>query len=131
MSPSNGPHLTLAMIVANDVAGLQRTLDSVGAQVDEIVVCDTGEDEAVTQCAQAHGARAVQHPWCDSFSVARNECLRHVQGKWILWLDAGETISVEDLIALRQQLQGTEPHTAFMLLVKAPRRTNRLLARDA
>src|SRR5262245_3088738 len=46
----NEPQLSLAMIVRNDLARLQHTLANVAHAVDEIVVCDTGEEEGAVAC---------------------------------------------------------------------------------
>jgi tetratricopeptide (TPR) repeat protein len=108
------------MIVADDAEGLERTLASVGGHVDEIVVCDTGSDESVGVCAAAHGAHVVVHPWCDSFAAARNECLRHVNGRWILWLDARETMMPEDIAGLRGYVEQHAANHAGLLLIKIP-----------
>jgi hypothetical protein len=123
MSPASPqePRLTLAMIVANDPSGLQRTLASVAAYVDAIVICDTGEDEQVAACGRSFGVQVLAHPWCDSFALARNECLRQItRGSWVLWLDAGETMTQADIQGLRAYVDQHEPKMAGMLLVKTP-----------
>lgn len=115
------PRLSLAMIVANDAAGLERTLESVHGLVDDIVICDTGDRDSSRAAALKYRCRVVQQPWCDSFSVARNECLRHVQGDWVLWLDAGETMSAEDQQQLQAHVRQTPADkTAYLMVVKRP-----------
>jgi len=39
--------------------------------------------------------------WCDSFSAARNESLRHARGRWVFWMDSDDTISPDNGRKLR------------------------------
>ncbi len=114
------PMLTLAVTVANNNAGLKQTLASVHEFVDQIVVCDNGEAECAAAVVAEFDGRYIAQPWCDSFSLARNEGLRHASGRWILQLDAGETMLAADLADLRAQLAMVEPKSAYLLLVKVP-----------
>lgn len=121
MTAAAHPRLSLAMIVANDPEGVERTLASVHDVVDDIVICDTGDRDSSRALAQQFRGRVIQQPWCDSFSVARNECLRHVLGDWVLWLDAGETLTDTDKQGLRDHVQRTAAGTtAYMMIVKRP-----------
>src|SRR5688572_24897499 len=90
--------LSVAMIVRNAEDLLCQSLDSVRAIADEIVVLDTGSTDGTVDSARAAGAEVHVSPWQDDFAAARNECLTHVRGNWVLWVDAGETI--DDVAAL-------------------------------
>jgi len=93
--------LTLAMIVKNESERLPECLASVKPIVDEIVVVDTGSSDDTVEVARSQGARTVTYDWCDDFSAARNESLRHATGDWILMLDADEVIAESDLPRVR------------------------------
>ena len=41
-------------------------------------------------------------PWCDDFSAARNESLRHATGDWLFWMDSDDTIPPECGRGLRE-----------------------------
>ena len=41
------------------------------------------------------GGRLFHFPWCDDFSAARNESLRHARGEWLFWMDSDDTIPAE------------------------------------
>jgi glycosyltransferase involved in cell wall biosynthesis len=41
------------------------------------------------------GGRLFHFSWCDDFSAARNESLRHARGDWIFWMDSDDTIPPE------------------------------------
>ena len=85
--------LTLAMIVKDDELGVAETIASVRNIVDEIVVLDTGSSDQTATIAEQNGARVIRSEWQDDFSAARNECLSHINSRWVLWLDAGETMT--------------------------------------
>lgn len=115
------PCLSVA-IVARDAADLlAETLKSIRAVADEIVVLDTGSTDATRTVAEEFEVVLQTRPWDNDFAAARNECWSHVRGQWVLWLDAGETLSPEDAAALQEFVAGPAHHaTAYMLLVTTP-----------
>src|SRR5437660_1581456 len=99
LKPTNrGPRLSVAMIVRSCAAELAATLRSVRDLADEIVVLDTGSTDGTREVASQCGARVFQQPWADDFAAARNACLAHASGEWVLWLDAGETLPAESAV---------------------------------
>jgi tetratricopeptide (TPR) repeat protein len=53
------------------------------------------------EVAARFGAKVADFPWADSFSAARNECLRYATGKWIMWLDADDRLDADNRARLR------------------------------
>src|SRR5258708_6353925 len=45
--------------------------------------------------SREYGARMFEFAWCDDFSAARNESLKHARGEWIFWMDSDDTIPEE------------------------------------
>jgi tetratricopeptide (TPR) repeat protein len=86
------PRLSLCMIVRDSARTLRACLESIRPWVDEIVVVDTGSHDGTPTMARQFGARVFEFPWCDDFSVARNESLKHAQGEWLFWMDSDDTI---------------------------------------
>lgn len=82
--------LSLCMIVRNEAETLPRCLQSVSGIVDEAIVLDTGSTDLTVQVARSLGAQVYETLWHNDFALARNECLRHAQGEWVLVLDADE-----------------------------------------
>ena len=66
----------------------------------EVLVCDTGSDDATVVLAQQAGARVIQLPW-EGFGTSKNKANALASHPWILQLDADET--ADD--TLIQQLQ--------------------------
>ncbi len=91
------PTISLCMIVKNEEQFLEKCLQSVQGLVDEIVIVDTGSTDKTPEIAKKFTQKVFNFQWCDDFSAARNESLKHATGDWILVLDADETISRQDL----------------------------------
>src|SRR5579884_1319722 len=107
------PDLTLCMIVKNEERVLARCLDSVTALAPEIVVVDTGSTDATAAIAAARGARvsAFDFAFVD-FAAARNHALRQASGRWILALDADETLLAES-VPLIQEIVARDDTAAY------------------
>lgn len=88
-----GPKVSLCMIVKNEEKNLAGCLESVRSLVDEMIVVDTGSSDKTLEVARSCGARVFSFPWNEDFSAARNECLRHAHGDWVLVLDADERVN--------------------------------------
>ncbi|HEY9647638.1 MAG TPA: glycosyltransferase family 2 protein, partial [Chroococcidiopsis sp.] len=101
-------NLSLCMIVRNESEPLPRCLASVRSLVDEMVIVDTGSTDETVAIAQSFGAQVFHAEWQDDFAAARNEALQHVNGKWVLVLDADEEIAPDSVPALRQIMQDDE-----------------------
>jgi FkbM family methyltransferase len=94
--------LSLCMIVRDSARTLEACLNSIRPWVDEMVVVDTGSKDDTPALAARLGARVFHFPWCDSFSAARNESLRHARGAWVFWMDADDTIDTDNGRKLRE-----------------------------
>lgn len=98
--------LSLCMIVRDNAGTLGPCLESIRPWVDELVIVDTGSTDATPRIAEDHGARLFHFPWCDDFSAARNESLRHARGEWLFWMDSDDTITPECGRGLRDVAYG-------------------------
>jgi tetratricopeptide (TPR) repeat protein len=93
--------VSLCMIVKNEERFLRACLESVRGAVDEICIVDTGSTDATREIAAEFGARVVERPWRSDFAWARNEALALATRRWILVLDADETLRPESIPTLR------------------------------
>ncbi|HWR45115.1 glycosyltransferase [Sporomusa sp.] len=94
--------ISLCLITKNEEHCLARCLESVQQLVDEIIVVDTGSEDATVKIAAELGASVFFFHWVDDFSAARNYAISKAQGQWILVLDADEVLaplSRQDLFA--------------------------------
>src|SRR5262249_29548303 len=83
---------TLCMIVKDEERNLADCLRGFAPLFDQVVVIDTGSTDRTREIAKGFGAEVYDFPWCDSFSAARNESLRHATGDWVMWADADDRI---------------------------------------
>jgi len=99
------PLISAAMIVRNEERFLEDCLVSLQGFADEVVIVDTGSSDRTREIATAHGARLYDMAWRDDFSLARNFALDQASGDWILYIDADERVTADDVHALRADLE--------------------------
>jgi glycosyltransferase involved in cell wall biosynthesis len=95
------------MIVKNEERNLPRCLDSVRDLAGELIVVDTGSTDQTARIAAGYGAEVIPFDFTRvDFAAARNCAIARASGRWILVLDADETLDrasvpvVERLVAL-------------------------------
>lgn len=115
MVMSAPPSLTLCMIVRDEAARLPACLHSVRGLADEIVIVDTGSVDTTRDVALAAGAILVERPWDGDFSAARNAGLAVATGRWILVLDADETLPRESHGAIATIVVGKADHACQLV----------------
>lgn len=98
------PLLSLCLIARNEERFLPQCLESVQGVADEIVLVDTGSEDATIAIAERFGARVVRYPWHDHFAAARNQALAAATGRWMLVLDADERLDPTAGPPLRQAI---------------------------
>ncbi|WP_415944924.1 glycosyltransferase [Selenomonas montiformis] len=109
--------ITGCYLVRNEAAQLRRSLQSIQGQVDEILVVDTGSSDDSVKAAEEYHARILRYPWQADFSKARNFALEHLQGDWVVFLDADEYVSPETASHLRGIIEA-QPAEVDLLLVR-------------
>ncbi len=101
--------LSLCMIVKNEERNLPRCLDSARGLAGECIVVDTGSTDRTPSIAAGCGAAVVPFDFkIVDFAAARNHAIARASGRWILMLDADETLDraaapmIEKLVALNK-----------------------------
>jgi glycosyltransferase involved in cell wall biosynthesis len=85
--------LSLCMIVKNEERSLAGCLDSVRDLCGELILVDTGSTDATPRIAARYGAVVIPFAFTFvDFAAARNRGLERASGRWILVLDADETL---------------------------------------
>jgi glycosyltransferase involved in cell wall biosynthesis len=95
------------MIVKNEERNLPRCLDSVRDLAGELIVVDTGSTDQTPRIAARYQAEVIPFDFTTvDFAAARNRAIARASGRWILMLDADETLDrasvpiLESLVAL-------------------------------
>ena len=89
--------VSLCMIVKDEELFLRDCLESIKNVIDQIVIVDTGSRDATIDIAKEYKASIYHFKWCDDFSAARQESIKHANCDWILYLDADERLRPESI----------------------------------
>jgi len=115
-----GNTISVCMIAKNEEENIKNSLECARKFADEIIVVDTGSEDATPEIARSMGAKVYFFPWCDDFSAARNESLKYATCDWILWLDADDIIddvNIERIKELKKILP-PEKNEAYLFLIE-------------
>ena len=103
----NRQRVSLCMIVRDEEKNLEACLAPVADLFDEIIIVDTGSQDGTIEIARRFTPHVHHFQWCDDFSAARNESLRHATGDWIFWLDADDRVGPSQVADLRRFVRAT------------------------
>jgi tetratricopeptide (TPR) repeat protein len=99
MSSSNGTQpvekISLAMIVRNCAADLDRCLASIRQYVDDACIVDTepgGSTDGTREVLKKYDCRILDFPWINDFSAARNFSFDQCLHDAVLWLDSDDVV---------------------------------------
>jgi glycosyltransferase involved in cell wall biosynthesis len=99
--------ITAALIVKNEERTLPCCLESIGDAVDQIVVVDTGSEDATREVARRYGAEVHEFAWRQDFSAARQFSFDCARGTWVFWVDADD--EVLNAAAIRESTAAADP----------------------
>ena len=99
--------LSACLIVRDAAEDLAWCLEGLAGEVDEIVVVDTGSQDATKTIARRFTKQVHSFAWNDDFSAARNFALSKVRGRWVFCPDSDERLMGERG-ALRRAVKGAE-----------------------
>lgn len=118
-------HVSLTMIVKDEEENLPACLASLPEGFQDTVIVDTGSSDRTRDVASRLGARVYDFSWCDDFSAARNEALRHAACPWIFWMDADDRLDGPNRDRLRDLLErlGNEDEAYVMTCISCRDRT--------
>lgn len=106
--------LSVCIITLNEEVNISRTLASVRAIANEIIVVDSGSTDKTVELAREHGAKVSVEAW-KGFALQKNSALAKATGDWILSLDADEEVSPGLASSIRDLLAGTPKFTGYTM----------------
>ncbi len=94
--------VSLCMIVKNEERVLKRCLDSIADLMDEIIIVDTGSDDATKKIASEYTDKIYDFTWIGDFSAARNFAFSKAGMDYIYSADADEVLDERNRQAFLQ-----------------------------
>jgi glycosyltransferase involved in cell wall biosynthesis len=83
--------LSVAIITFNEEENIRRTLESVKAIADEVIVVDSHSTDRTVEIAKEFGAKVFVEDW-KGFAAQKNSALDKCTCDWVLSLDADEEV---------------------------------------
>ena len=94
--------ISVCMIVRDEQLVLERALHCAKKFADELIVVDTGSRDNSKTIAERAGAKVFDFEWCDDFSRARNFAFSKATMPYMMWLDADDYITDENVEKIKQ-----------------------------
>lgn len=115
------PRISLCMIVKDEAEALPICLESLTAGdpegwIQERIILDTGSSDGTVAIAEDLHCQVFHYEWNNDFAAARNDCISHATGDWLLVLDADEQLVPQALSSLKPLLQ--QPKTIAINLLR-------------
>ena len=92
--------ISVCMIVKNEECVLQRILECVKLFADEIIIVDTGSTDNTIKIAKQFTDNIYHFKWINDFASARNFSFSYATKDYIMWLDADDYITEENIIKI-------------------------------
>lgn len=89
--------ISLCMIVRNEEETIARCLASVQPIVDEMIIVDTGSSDRTIEIVSEFTRHVYHFQWIDDFAEARNFSFSKATMDYILWLDADDILSADNI----------------------------------
>jgi glycosyltransferase involved in cell wall biosynthesis len=84
--------LSAALIVRNEEYTLERCLQSIKNEVDEIIIVDTGSSDRTREIAGRYTDHVYDFEWRKDFAAARKFSFAQATGDWVFWVDADDVV---------------------------------------
>ncbi|MDR2939371.1 MAG: glycosyltransferase family 2 protein [Clostridiales bacterium] len=108
--------LSLCMIVKNEGKNLCNCLDSVKGVFDEINIVDTGSIDNTVELAKRYTDRVFYYEWEDDFAGARNFSFSKATKEYIMWLDADDIVTQENVKKLLKLKKGLSRDIQYVMM---------------
>lgn len=97
--------VSAVIIVKNEEAHLAQCLSTL-TWVDEVIVLDSGSNDATCRIAESFNARVVQAAAWQGFGIQRQRAQALARCDWVLMIDADERVTPELQASIQAHIQG-------------------------
>lgn len=106
--------LSVIVIVKDAAKNIQRCLESV-KWADEIIILDSGSQDNTVEICQQYTQNIFSTDW-PGFGIQKNRALDKAQCKWVLSIDADETLSTDLIEEIKQIIcKAEDQHDAYAI----------------
>lgn len=88
--------ISVCMIAKNEEKNIEKCLAPLQQTGMELVIVDTGSNDATPALASQYTDKLYHYHWCDDFSMARNYSISRASHDWILVVDFDEYLEQID-----------------------------------
>jgi len=103
--------ISVYIVAKNEADRIGRAVRSVVDWVDEVIVVDSGSEDATVLVASEAGARVIYHAW-PGYGPQKRFGEDQCRNEWLLNLDADEEVSPELAAEIQSRFQGVQPSCA-------------------
>ncbi len=107
--------ISVCLIVKDEQEVLERCLGCVKQFANEIIIIDTGSKDNTKQIAKKFTDKVYDFKWVDDFSKARNFSFSFAKCEYVMWLDADDFISQDNIKKILQLKKGVSTADVYML----------------
>lgn len=94
--------LSICLIVKNEEAVIERCLRCIYKVADEIIIVDTGSTDSTVSICKKFTNNIYNFKWIDDFSAARNYAFSKATKDYIMWLDADDIITIDNIEKIKK-----------------------------
>lgn len=106
--------ISLCMIVKDEELTIERILSQATQFADEIIIVDTGSKDRTVELSKKYTGNIYHYKWCDDFSKARNYSFSLASKDYIMWLDADDVVSADNIQKILSLKKSKEDIDVYM-----------------
>ena len=117
--------LSVIIITRNEAEHIEACLQSV-AFADEIIVLDSGSSDGTVEICRRYTDQVIATDW-PGFGPQKNRALDRARGRWVLSIDADETVTETLRAEILEAIRQTGSETAGYRMPRASRYVGRIM----
>ncbi len=111
------PTLSVLYVVRNESETISKSISSILAIADEIVIVDTGStDDTLKICRQFRKTKIFSFPWENDFSKPRNFGVSKCSMNWVLYVDGDEVVDGHSAATIKKAVLGAKSNVHGLAL---------------
>lgn len=107
--------ISVYLIAKNEASRIGRAIRSVIHWADEVIVVDSGSEDATVEIAEQLGARVLQRDW-DGYGPQKRFAENACRNDWVLNLDADEEVTAALAVEMQQAVDRADSEQAAFLM---------------